>query len=169
MNLSNRFHFTPECIQKKCEEWFGESGGRAHNAFYDVTATALCYFEENKRQSQIVQSTHTEDLDTLIDIDLGGSSIPVASRPTHATIPTPVSKSIYDPNVVWFPISDGTWIPSCSNKKLYKSEPVTIKPDGTIYSVTLTPESKSVYSFKDDSGKKHVLYVGAAKNLLDIQ
>ena len=145
VNLCKRFGFTEEMINKQSEEWFGLTG-TAHTAYYDVAATAMCYFEEVKRGMVLEESPvtetdpETESADYINDLD------DIMNSEAQEVVKT------YEEGCRWYYTIDG-YIPTCSDKSIYLGDPVNVLPEGKQAESVMFPERTSdnprTYVLKD--------------------
>lgn len=131
INLCKRFKFTEEMINKQSSEWFGLTG-MAHAAFYDVTATIMCYFEEVARGMVLEESPVQQESaeisaeDRMEDFDIMDAD-------------TQVIEKSYEPGCRWYYTIDG-FIPTCSDKAKFLGEPVNTLPENVTQEKILFPE-----------------------------
>lgn len=151
INLCKYFSITPEQINAQAMEWFGSTGA-AHNAYYDVTATALCYFAEQEAIQKLASPNTTSEL-TLDDVESLSATATVARE--------------FEPSCWWVPITTGWYIPTCSDKETYRSDSQREAPAGAqVYPITLEPTSdKNVYT-ADDGIFKYTLSITPTENSL---
>lgn len=159
VKLCEFFALTPEKINEKAKEWFGQTGA-AHNAFYDVTATALCYFAEQRMFKQLSEEDKTDpnlDVNDLIDLGFG------------PTIMTPERNKTYEEDCRFVNIGNGLYIPTCSDKIKYKSEPVSTLPENAnVYPVVMEKLSDTVYT-GFDGFFKHKLTITPQANEIELE